>query len=80
MTFYSYYLYIIFLYYLCIPHFVVHFEKLFCHGYTTNEFILKYLKRIILERNMELRNICLNVGNIIINEKKRIFNYHKKCK
>lgn len=70
MTFYSYYLYIIFLYYLCIPHFVVHFEKLFCHGYTTNEFILKYLKRIILERNMELRNICLNVGNIIINEKK----------
>ncbi|SCP05840.1 conserved Plasmodium protein, unknown function [Plasmodium ovale] len=49
---------------------LVNFEKLSCHNYLSNEHILKYLKRVILESNIELKGVSLNLGNLVINEKK----------
>ncbi|EAA21034.1 rhoptry protein [Plasmodium yoelii yoelii] len=49
---------------------LVNYEKLYCHSYLNNESILKYLKRIILESNVELKEYYLDVGKLIINEEK----------
>ncbi|KJP87746.1 hypothetical protein AK88_02641 [Plasmodium fragile] len=49
---------------------LANFEKLSCHGYVSNEYILKYLKRVILENNSELQRVYLNMGNVTIKEKK----------
>ncbi|KAI4836832.1 hypothetical protein MKS88_004637 [Plasmodium brasilianum] len=49
---------------------LVNFEKVSCFYYISNELILKYLKRVILESNIELKAFSLNIGNLIINEKK----------
>ncbi|CRG94636.1 conserved Plasmodium protein, unknown function [Plasmodium gallinaceum] len=49
---------------------LVNFENISCHNYINNEYILKYLKRVILESNIELKTIRLNIGNLIINERK----------
>ncbi|EUD69485.1 hypothetical protein C922_00348 [Plasmodium inui San Antonio 1] len=49
---------------------LANFEKLSCHGYASNEYLLKYLKRVILENNTELQRVCLNMGNVTIKEKK----------
>ncbi|ETB56281.1 hypothetical protein YYC_05717 [Plasmodium yoelii 17X] len=49
---------------------LVNYEKLYCHSYLNNESILKYLKRVILESNVELKEYYLDVGKLIINEEK----------
>ncbi|CAD2111083.1 conserved Plasmodium protein, unknown function [Plasmodium vinckei] len=49
---------------------LVNYEKLYCHTYLNNESILKYLKRVILETNVELKEYHLDVGKLIINEER----------
>ncbi|SCM03868.1 conserved Plasmodium protein, unknown function [Plasmodium chabaudi chabaudi] len=49
---------------------LVNYEKLYCHTYLNNESILKYLKRVILETNVELKEYHLDGGKLIINEEK----------